>query len=196
MIIDVWNDYTAAYSDVEKEAETLYLLYQTVAQLPGTERTLETIASYLDYIIKIEFPSLSEGIVPPEGREYVNRLRSQIYGYNPSTNRENLLYSKSLDLYSNAITLRIDRINSATLGLASEIWWVLIIITIITFILLWFIPCEGLYLYIFCVITSIYIASGLFLIIALEYPFTGAASLSSEPYQIALYNIRFPQIIL
>jgi len=196
IIIDVWNSYNLALNDTQKEAEAIYLLYGILLQLPNTEKAQNSVKSYLEYIINIEFEGISNGIIPEEGRDYINQLKNEIYGYNPQGSKEDILYNKSIEILNVVIALRTDRINSATASVAPEIWWVLIITTIMLFCLIWAMKCEGIYHYIFTIITGIYIASALFLIVALDYPFTGALSIDAEPFVSALYDINFPEIIV
>jgi hypothetical protein len=193
IIVGVWQTYELAKSNSEKEAEKIYLLHETIAVLPNTEITQNIIKKYLDYIINEEYPALNNGTVPPQGKIYINTLRNYIYNYEPTFGtKETFLYDNIIDIFDDVVTLRIDRITIATQGIPPELWWSIIINVIILFVLMMFLKCQGIYHYIFMVLSGIYVATSIFLIVSLTYPFSGDLSVSSDPFSIALYNITNP----
>jgi hypothetical protein len=67
IIVSVWNNYTRAQLNAEKEAETLYLLFVTVENLPNTEGTQKRIIDYIEFIISVDYPALKQGQRPSGG---------------------------------------------------------------------------------------------------------------------------------
>jgi hypothetical protein len=117
-----------------------------------------------------------------------------IYSYNPTNPKEVVLYNESIDLLNQAIELRIDRLNSAFVGVYPIIWWVTIIDSILITIMAWFINCTSVAHYILTGITAIYVATALFLVIILSYPFEGYLGLGPNPFEVALEEIGITPI--
>jgi len=189
IIVTVWNNYTDAMLNADKEAETLYLLYVTVKNMPQTERTKQLIIDYIDFIIRIEYPELKQGKRPTDGDKLLTELEIAIYGYLPQSPREVTLYNESINLLNRAIELRTDRLNSAFVGIYPVIWWVAIIDSILIIIMAWFIKCSSVAQYILTGVVGIYVATALFLVIILSYPFEGYLGLGPDPFNAALAQI-------
>jgi hypothetical protein len=193
IIVTVWGNYSTAQLNALKEAEILYLLYGTVRTLPNTQATQQLIISYLKFIINVEYPAMHNGQIPPEQDNFFDILRIAIYGYNPQTDQQTVLYTESIDLLNQAIILRIDRLNSAFRGVYMVIWWVSIIDSILIVFISWFINCPGMVHYIMMFIIGLYVATALYLVLILSYPFEGYLGLDADPFEATLAQIlRFP----
>ncbi len=190
IIVNVWNNYNTAQLNADKEAQAIYLLYGVVRLLPNTEATQKLIIAYLENIINVEYPSMKDGNFLGEGTLILDQLRLAIYGYDPDGDQQTVLYTESIDWLNEVIGLRIDRFNSAFVGVYPVVWWVTIVDSILIIIMAWFINCCGPMHYILTLIISIYVATALFLVIILSYPFEGYSSLSPEPFEIALEQIQ------
>lgn len=171
------------------EATSIFLLYQTVSNMPNTAETQQLIIDYLNYIINVEFPLVESGIIPTEGFVILAKMSLLIYNYEPMTSRENALYAQSIAQFNNVISLNANRVNSASIGIPGELWWVLIFNTILVIVMTWFVDCGDTMHYLLTGIISAGLASMLFLIIALDFPYRGDFGLDSGPFQVALDNI-------
>jgi hypothetical protein len=189
IIITVWGNFSEAQLNTHKEAQTIFLLYGAVEILPNTEETQQLIIEYLQDIINVEFPAMKSGKPVSENTHLFQQLQMAIYGYNPNGDQQTTLYGESIDLLNEAISLRIDRLNSATAGIYNVIWWVTIIDSILLIIMSWFIRCTGLIHYIMVAIIAIYVATSLFLVFILSYPFEGYADITPEPFEEAFNTI-------
>ena len=189
LIVTAWGIYSKSQLESQKEAQTIYILYEVVRTLPDTEDAQALIIAYLEYIIKVEFPAISKGEVPPTGEEFTQEIQRVLYDYVPETPQETVLYQKSITLIDLIVDLRINRVVTSTSGLNSLIWWITIIDSLLIIVMSWFLACSGSFHYIVVVIIAIYVASGLFTTMILSNPFRGYSGLSSEPFEQALANI-------
>lgn len=192
VIITVWDNYTQAELNAQKESQAIYLLYGVLQLLPGTESTQQLIVSYLENIINLEYPEMKKGSFPTGGVSYLNLLRQAVYGYVPQTDQQVVLYNEAIDWLNEVITLRIDRYNAAFRGVYPVVWWVSIIDSILIILISYFVNCPGIVHYILMFIIGIYVSTALFLVLILSSPFEGYLGITSLPFQIVLAQITNP----
>src|SRR5437870_4391067 len=58
VITNEWITYRETQTNLIQEANTLYLIYQNVSNLPNTQLTQTIIIQYISSIINIEFPAM------------------------------------------------------------------------------------------------------------------------------------------
>ena len=174
----------------DEEAESIFILYRIMLNLPGSELIQQTIKDYLNYIITVEFPSLLDKKTPPEGKKYISSLQQMIYSYEPQNYKDLILYEKMLSLFDRITLLRIERLMTATAGVPNELWWVLLLGLSLLIIMTWFILSNSIYHYILNSFLAAYIASAVVLIVLLQYPFSGNLAISPEAFEISLGNIN------
>ena len=189
IIVGVWNDYDRARSDANREATNIFILYQTISKLPDTEDIQDIIIEYLEYIINVEYPALRHKEVPHEGTIFIEELQDTIYGYIPEGEQQIVLYAESIQTLNRIIHYRIDRLDSATVGINDLIWWVTMVDSILLLIMSWFLTCSTISHYILTTIVAIYVASAIYITLIMSFPFRGYAGLRSQPFQIALDDI-------
>lgn len=190
IISSEWQQYHDASTNTVTEADVLYLLYQTFDALPGTDDITDTIGQYICNIINVQFPAMKLGQIPATD-EILNELQILIYVYDPpDTAKDNMLYSNGLSLFNQAVFLGTQRLQSSTMGLADELWWVMVFGFVILMIMSWWLS-GSMWLR---TIMTIFITGGyaaiLFLAVALDYPFRGDLSVSSAPFQFVLQQLN------
>lgn len=190
IIVAVWDGYREAQIDAEKEAYALYSLYENVVFMPGTDFTQKLIQTYMEEIINVEYPIMKAGQTPPATNETLKLLQERIYSYNPTDEQSSVLYAQSLDLLTNAIELRIDRLASAAQGVNSLVSAVSILDSILIIILCWLLTCGAIFHYFLSTVIAIYVASAIFLIFILGHPFRGYAALPPQAFIVALRNMN------
>ena len=182
VVSNAYTTYSAAADNALLEASQLFELHKLVSTLPNTTELQTKIVEYTLYVANIEYPSLENGIVPDEGHVLLSGIGTDLYEYNPTTKRENVVFNKAVTVYNDIVTLKVSRLASAQTGLAPELWWVLIIGSILIIIMTWFVKCSVVIQYVFTTITTTALSSMIFLIVALDYPFKGDYGLDSEPF--------------
>lgn len=160
-----------AQINVEEEASTLFVLYNMISTLPNTTLIQVKIITYLCYIINVEFVALQNGTIPVNT---IESLKLAIYNYEPHGARETEIYQQSLITLNRAIYLRTARVNSSMNGLPAELWWVVILGSIIVIVLTWFIHASFLYKTIMTSFIAMIFASLIFLLVVQNYPFRGS----------------------
>lgn len=189
LIVEVWDNFNIARLDAINEASTIFILYQTMSALPNTENIQDIIVEYLEYVINIEYPALKDNNMSPEGNDLIIELQNLIYDYQPVGDKQLTLYNESIDLLNQVISYRLDRLDSATVGINDLVWWITISNSILLMVMIWFIVCHNLSHYMLTAVISFYISSSIFLVIILSHPFRGAAGIPPIPFEDALDTI-------
>lgn len=185
IISDEWQKYHEADNNLTQEANTLYLLAQTLDSMPGTEQSITFLIQYVCSIINIEFPAMKLGQLPSDNQNLFN-LQVSIYDYIPTSAHDSILYAKAVDLMNQAVFLRNQRLETSVKGIPNELWWMLIFGFIITAIMSWFLKGNILYRIVMnAFVVSIY-AALLFLATALDFPFRGDFSLTTAPFDFII----------
>ena len=188
LVITVWNNYSSVSLNSQKEAQTIFLLYQNIFSLPNTTKIQQIIKKYLYYIINTEYPELKNNNVNQFGAEILGNLQYEIYNYSPNGNREDSIYSNCISLLNDIVNLRTERIHNGSLNYI--IWVVAIFDSVLIVIMTWFLHCKQFIHYVLIAFISFFIAASLFLIFVLSYPFRGQNGLTSQPFQQALLAVE------
>lgn len=189
IIVGVLNNYNDAEVDSDSEAYTLYILYQTVAVLPGTENTQQLIIDYLNYIIDEEYPSLNGGGNPPRVTQITDDLRAAVLGFIPTTEQEIVLYQQTIILLKEAGELRVKRLAEANNAPGSLLTLVTVIDSVLLLIMCWLLYAWYPIHIIGTIIVGIYVGSALYISIILAEPFRGSSGLTASPFQLSLSSI-------
>lgn len=188
IITNEYQIYSETSSNLITEANTIYSLIQVLVELDGEGpgSLSEEAILYLCSIQSLEFPDMSEGIMPPDNI-FLDSLQGQLLAFDPQTEKQFVLYSKALDLLNETIALRNSRLEQVNGGLAKEFWWLLIIGFAAIVALSWFLK-NSLTIKILLVsfITVIYSVL-IFLVFILDNPYLGDFSLNDSAF-VAVTN--------
>jgi hypothetical protein len=159
-----------------------------VATLPGTRKTQEQIIKYLKSIIYVEFPILAQNKAP-NNNIILNKLQKMIYNYHPHNVREAQLYQETVVSMNRAVNLRTSRIDSAITGITLELWLVVIFIIVVNIFITYLIPVNVYYkMFMTSLVASVF-ASLLFLLVVLDYPFSGEYSIPPQAFKLVLRDL-------
>lgn len=187
----IYNEYQSFYRaqlNVEEEATALSNLYKMVETLPGTRKTQEQIINYLKSIIYVEFPILAQNKTP-SNNIILNELQQMIYNYHPHNVREAQLYQETVVSLNRAVNLRTARIDSAMTGITPEILWVVIFGIVVNIFITFFVPTNIYYKMFMTSLVAAVFASLLFLLVILDYPFSGEYSIPPQAFKLVLRDL-------
>lgn len=191
IVASAWSSFANAQTTENSEATQLFSLYNLIGEYPeGGEAIQQNIREYTAEIVDVEFDLMSEGIQPMRGFELLTEIGDMIYSLEPTTPKESVLYSQAISLYRDIQSLRIVRMNYVSYGLASELWWVLILGVVVVIAMSFFIHLK--YFFMQVIVTALItltLVSMLFLIIAFNFPYRGDFGLDATPFQTALANM-------
>lgn len=188
IVSDEWQKYSESEYELEEEANVLYSLFKTTSNMTNSKNIQSNIIQYINSIVNDEFPSMKDGKLP-SSRDVLSELEVNLLKYQPVSDKDYVLFDKSIDLLNEAVNLRNKRLQSSTVGIPKELWWVILFGCIIIVVMLWFMSGSmASHMIMTSLLVAIY-ASLLFLAVAFDYPFRGDFSLSSDPFESILKMI-------
>ena len=190
--VGIWENYNHVNVSVEEEAATLASVYRDVNNYPEPFRSQLTgeLKTYTRYVIDEAWPLQEKGIIPPSGVEMMDRFQKALYGYEPSTDAQEIIHASALRSYNDYIMLRRLRMQTITKSVSVMIWWVVIFGGLVNLILSWLfvVPHKSLHILMNALLGAL-IGALVFLIIVLDFPFRGWFKVSSEPFEITYQQL-------
>lgn len=180
--------YNAAHLISEVEASVLADLFRDAAVFPEEKKReiREGLKAYVKSVIDDEWPALAYGRTTPATQSSVQKIWDAYYTFEPRTAKDNIWYAESISKLNNFNTTRLSRLNTTHETLGSMMWSLLILGAFIMAGFMYFFALEniGSQMLITAMLT-ITIAYMLFLLFALDHPFSGQQKL--EP--VAMKNV-------
>lgn len=187
IIYNEWQAFYRAQLNTKEEATSLSNLYKMTVTLPNTTNIQKQIINYIKSIIYVEFPMLEQNKMP-NNNIALNKLQSMIYNYQPHNVRESQLYQELVVSMNKAVSLRAARIDAVN-GIALELWWAVILGIVINIVMTWFVPGNIYYkMFMTSLVASVF-ASLLFLLVVLDYPFSGQYAITPQAFKTVLTNL-------
>lgn len=184
-----WQQFDAAYKTVQREASELSDVYWRADDLPEPQRQqIQQLAhSYAQAVIDEEWPLMGQGQESPHAWAIVDNLRRSIDSIEPSTASEQTLYSRQVTDFDDMTNDRRIRLLESREGIPPILWTVLLIGAplIIGFTYLFGLKSFRGHLVMVAVLTVV-IATVLFTIKTLEYPFTGDTRVTPGAFESVL----------
>lgn len=192
-VVVVWEDFEEARNVAEREANSIGDVYRVAETLrePARSEIQEQAKAYVRAVITQEWRLLARGEESPDALRHLDRLWATVSAYEPSGDRESALYAKLLDELQDVGDERRMRILASREGIPPLIWALLIGGGIVTVLFTYFFGLKSLRAQL--MMTALYVAAigfVLFLIAAVDYPYTGAVRVEPRPMELVLERIQ------
>src|SRR5918992_388727 len=134
VVIAVWENYETAKTNVDTEANELAGVYFLASQLPEPQRThVQDLARrYARVVVEEEWSMMEQGQTSPRADSLLRQLRSKLLEFDPSTEREQVLYEGGLTQLHDALDARRSRLLEVREGIPNLLWVVLVVGGVIT----------------------------------------------------------------
>jgi hypothetical protein len=187
--VGVWQRYSHVSDTVSAESAAIASLWRDLGGYPEPLRdsTREILRGYTEQIIRDAWPRQRRGEIPREGVEFMDRLQAQIFKFEPVTESQKILHAETVGAFNQLVQQRRLRLDSVQGGLPGVFWWVLLPGAV---------GCIGLSLFfhlnnawfqaVLLVGLAGFLALVLFIIIALDRPFSGDTGIKPDSYQLVL----------
>jgi hypothetical protein len=197
VVIATWEEFGRARVTVETEANALAEIFWLAHQLPEPEgRELQELClSYAEEVVNVGWPLMEQGRTPSLERSkessrswvLIDDIRATIQGYEPRTVAGQELYAEGLDQVQRLADARRTRLVAAEDSLPTVLWIVLIVggIVVVGFAYLFGMENTGAHALMVVALAGV-IALVLFTIAAMDHPFTGAARVGPEAFELIL----------
>jgi hypothetical protein len=197
VVIATWEEFGRARVTVEAEANALAEIFWLAHQLPEPEgRELQELCqSYAEEVVNVGFPLMEQGRTPSLERSQetsrawvlIDDIREHLQEVEPRTAAGEQLYAEGLDQVQRLADARRTRLVAAEEGLPTVLWVVLVVggIVVVGFAYLFGMDNATAHALMVVALAGV-IALVLFTIAAMDHPFTGAARVSPEAFELVL----------
>ena len=169
------------------EATAITTLWRDLGGYPepldGSMR--DVLRGYTDQVINGAWPQLKRGQIPSEGVEWMDRLQSLLYAFEPVTEGQKVLHAETLRAFNHLVEQRRQRLDAAQGGLPGVLWFVLLGGASAGLTLGLFFYVENAHFQA-CMLLGLAASLSMVLLVifALDTPFTGEISIGPDSYQL------------
>jgi len=189
IVVAVWQSFDKSNANVQAEANYVADLYQDSEALSVEFRQYigGLLNDYCQLVIDREWKEMSYGRMSPEVDTVIRKMWSAYAAYRPQNTSEQSFFDESVRKLNSLREMRMQRLMDSRTGINPLLWLILILgaFAVITFTFLFGTQNFKAQI-IMTVLFSGTIALILFTIMELDFPFTGAISISPEPFQQVL----------
>jgi hypothetical protein len=183
LVVVVWEKYSDTESSIQEEAVHIGILLRDAQALPEPSRSQvqERLLSYAKSVVNEEWAAMAKGQSSPTTSDAYNNIWKAYYEIQPQSEREKIFYQESIKGLSDLSHSRRFRLLSSRSGLPVALWVLLIIggIIAVGFTYLFGIESTRTQVLMVALLAGL-IGFILFLIISLDFPFTGDLRIEPE----------------
>jgi hypothetical protein len=194
--VGTWENFTEADALASKEAASLAGLYDGLDSLPQPLRAQleQKLREYTRFVIDRDWPIQKRGEVSEDGSRMLDTFQDELVAFEPTREQQKIAHSEVLKQFNNVVEQRRLRLQAVSTGLPASLWVVMLVgggLMIILIYLFWF---RSLLVHaILVTLLTIFMALLIFLIAAMDNPFRGDFSVSSDAYQAVLDSVMKPE---
>jgi len=185
VVVNLYSDYTSATADVTDEANALGALVQDARAFPPpAQRAVNrAVAGYVQEVRDHEFRALAEGDADPRADARAIGVVDALQSYSPRTETERSFYSAATDQLNLFLAERENRVAKAETQIPAPLLGLLIFLAIVTIAVSFLIRTNRRSVDItLIVVVAVIIASGMLTALILQYPYSGAIAVKSDPF--------------
>ena len=190
--VGTWQNFNDVDSKVAKEATSLGALYRDVDGYPEGLRyeAEKLLRNYAKVAIEQEWPAHRQGVVLDLCDHLLDDLENKIMAFEPSREAEKIAHAEVIRSLSELVGNHGYRVQSVSVALPGVLWTVVLIGAVINIGVTYFFWLDNLRLHSLLVIAfSSALAMLIFLTAAMDNPYRGEFSISSEPFQYVLDHV-------
>ena len=196
LMVNVSTNFSEAQQKVDREASCLAAFYRDLSNFPERSRSQlqNDLRRYTRTVIDVGWPLQQKGIIPRSpNKTELDDLGRDLASFEPATEAQKSLLWESFHLYNELVEWRRSRHVSVTSGLSSSLWALVLIGAIINLAVTWafHVKSRKMHLLMTTLVSSL-LGLMVFLLAAMDHPFMGKISVSSEPFQIVYETLMKP----
>jgi hypothetical protein len=195
LAVSAYQNYTNVEGIVTNETTKLAGLYRDVDSYPEPDRTKLTsiLKVYTEFVIKEAWPLQKKGLIPTKGTIIVNEFQKELMKFEPTTIGQQILHTEAIHQFNAFTEARRARLQSVTTGLPAILWAVVLIGAAVAIFLMWILDMKLVSHFVLSGVVSFYLATLIALVAAMDNPFLGEVSVSSDAFQLVLDTLMTPE---
>jgi hypothetical protein len=190
--VGTWQNFSDVDSKVSKEANSLGALYRDLDGYP-TNLRLETeklLRDYVQVIISKEWPAHRQGQLLDDGDEDLEEFENKIMSFEPVTETQKLAHMEVIRSLTEVVQNRGYRMQSVGTALPGVLWTVVLLGAVLNIAMTYLFWVENNRLHVaLIVLLSTTLAMLIFLTAAMDNPYRGEFSVSTDAYQYVLDHV-------
>lgn len=184
--VAAWDNYQGVDTIASMESAAIAGLYRDVSALsqPAKGELQHHLKNYLAYVIKVAWPGHKRGEAPNAGTKFLSKFHAALATYHPRNIEQTTLQAEALTAFNKLIETRRSRLAAINTGIPPVFWITMIAGTLVTIFISYFFHVSSRQLHLLLVaIFGGFVGCVLFLVAAVDNPFRGQVSISSEAYE-------------
>lgn len=193
VVVTVWEQFTDAENQVNKEVSHLVNIYRNADAFPDTikVRMKKSVVNYMQIAVDKEWEAMADNKVSEEAKNAYLNIWSIHMKYNPATEHEKFWYAETIKELNILAETRRYRIDCIYYDIPTFMWFVLFVGAFFTISFGYLFGVKNPYSQaIMILILSGVICLILILIDALEHPFSGLIKVSDNAFRIAIEQLK------
>jgi hypothetical protein len=196
--IATWESFTNSEDIVDREADFIGSIYRDTQGLPTGmgQEIRKDIREYVDTVIRKEWPVQQTGRISSAGWEPLRRVHRAIVTMQPSSRGEAVIQAELLRTLNMLYGARGSRLSAVQGHIPGVIWWVIFLGGMITTGYTYLFGFDDLRMHLITTAAvSTSMALVMVLIIALDWPFRGAVSVTPDALiktELSWSDLTFP----
>jgi hypothetical protein len=190
--VGTWQNFNDADSKASKEANSLGALYRDLDGYPAALRreTESLLREYVQIVIGKEWPAHQQGQVVDAGDLLLEEFENKIMAFEPATETQKIAHTEVIKSLNTVVENRGYRIQSVSTALPGVLWTVVLIGAVINIGLTYLFWVENIRLHSSLVAAFAgSLAMLIFLTAAMDNPYRGEFSVSSDAYKYVLDHV-------
>ena len=181
--IATWESFSNSEQIVDREADYVGSIYRDTQGLPVEmgQAIRADVRDYVNTVIRVEWPIQQTGKVPSQGWEPLRRVHSEIVTMRPHNAGEAVIQAELLRTLNMLYSARSSRLSAVQGHIPEVIWWIIFLGGAITTGYTYLFGFDDLRMHLITTAAvSTSMALVVVLIVALDWPFRGAVSVTSD----------------
>ncbi len=187
--VSTYETFGTAESSVTNEANALNTLYRAtnLFQRPEKQQMRATLKKYAKYMANDGWAMQRQGIVPTGLSAIVDTFQKELIDYQIDTDKDKIVFEEVLKQFNELSERRRLRVSNVTAGLPATIWLILLLGAFVNIALTWLLVINNRRFDILInTLSGVLLGSLIYWIAAMDNPFRGEYSVSSEPFEMLL----------
>lgn len=196
LMIGVWATFSETEEKVDREAGTLAALYRDVSSYPEPTRghLQDDLRKYTRDVIDVAWSEQQKGVVPKTNVTILDEVQRDLASFEPASEGQKILHSESYRQFNELVQRRRSRLLGVTAGLSGSLWALVLLGALINIAVTWCFHLRNIRMHLWMTaLTSSLLGLMIFLLAAMDHPFRGKISVSSEAFQLVYDQLMKPR---